>query len=277
MTTTTTAAPILSRPYQGAYRQEVENEPENNDNTPATHDQNPSNEATTDNGPELNPEERTYKTRYDSLKAHYDKTIVEARKREAELTKQLSSAKNRMEVPSNPEEFKGWKTQYPDLYRMILSVAREELSETSAELQEKFTQLELLSKQARRDKAEAALLRLHPDFEDLRNDEKFHQWVREQPAQIQSWLYDNEDDPLLAAKAIDLYKAERGVKKPKPRTDLKEAARAISKTEKANDPEVPQGKIWKLSEIKKLNRSQFEKFEEEIDRARTEGRIDYDI
>lgn len=274
----TTAIPnaILGKPYQGAYRQELEKEPE----TPATQATDPSTDATQEPGPELAPEERNYKTRYDSLKAHYDKMIVESRKREVELTTQLTKAKNKMEVPSNPEEFKTWKSQYPDLYRMIISVAREELSTTATQIDEKFNQLELLSRQARRDKAEASLMRLHPDFEELKASEDFHKWVREQPAQIQAWLYDNEDDPLLAAKAIELYKAEKGVsRKPKtqPKPDIRDAAVAVTKTSKTNEPEVPQGKVWKLSEIKKLSRSQFERVEDEIDKARIEGRIDYDI
>ncbi len=35
--------------------------------------------------------------------------------------------------------------------------------------------------------------------------------IREQPEQIQDWVYNNPDNVALASKAIDLYKLETGV------------------------------------------------------------------
>lgn len=276
MTQTTNSVvrnPIVATPYKGAYRQE----PDEPENTPATQATEPTPVATPEPGPELSPEDRAYKTRYDSLKAHYDKTIVEMRKQVLDLKTQLEKTSRKENIPTNPEEFKSWKTQYPDLYRMILSAAREEVDEASKRLEEQMQNLEVLSRQARRDKAEAALTRLHPDFEELKNSPEFHNWVKDQPAQIQAWLYENEDDPLLASKAIDLYKAEKGVRSKPKKPDVSAAAQAVTKTAKSNDPEVPQGKIWKLSEIKRMTRRQFETNEAEIDKAREEGRIDFDI
>ena len=54
----------------------------------------------------------------------------------------------------------------------------------------------------------------------------------------------------------------------------KEAAKAISKTKKATDSDIPKKKIWTTSEISRLKPHQFEKFEKEIDLARLEGRIE---
>ena len=42
---------------------------------------------------------------------------------------------------------------------------------------------------ASREKAEAELLRYHPDFEDIRETDDFHNWVNEQPQSIQDALY----------------------------------------------------------------------------------------
>ena len=53
----------------------------------------------------------------------------------------------------------------------------------------------------------------------------------------------------------------------------KEAAKAISKTKKAVESDLPTKKIWSNSEISKMNRRTFEKFEAEIDEASREGRI----
>jgi hypothetical protein len=54
----------------------------------------------------------------------------------------------------------------------------------------------------------------------------------------------------------------------------KEAAKAITKTRKSTESESPKKKIWTTSEIANLKPHQFEKFEEDIDLARLEGRIE---
>lgn len=276
---TAQSSPLMLRtnkPYHNAYQAELD-KPDAPATPPATQDQNPLT-ANSELGPELTPEERTYKTRYDSLKTHYDKTIIDMRKRMVELEGQVTKTGRKFEIPANPEEFKAWKAQYPDLYRMIVGAVREEVDTTSKDMEKKMEHLENLAKSERRKAAEATLLRLHPDFEELRASENFHNWVKDQPAPIQAWLYDNEDDPLLASKAIDLYKAETGVsKRQSKKPDLASAANAVTKTAKNNDPELPQGKVWKVSEIKKLNRRDFDKYEAEIELAREQGRLDFDI
>ena len=56
--------------------------------------------------------------------------------------------------------------------------------------------------------AKAGLLKQrHPDFEDLRGDDDFHAWAKEQPGKF-DWIYNNPDNVTLASKAIDLYKLE---------------------------------------------------------------------
>ena len=125
-------------------------------------------------------------------------------------------------------------------------------------------------------KAEVELLKLHPDFNDIRSKDDFHEWAEQQDPTIQGWLYENTSNSKLAARAIDLYKSDRGISKAKKEDkDLKkEAAKAISKTKKATDTDTPKKRIWTTSEISKLKPHQFEKFEKEIDLARLEGRIE---
>ena len=54
----------------------------------------------------------------------------------------------------------------------------------------------------------------------------------------------------------------------------KEAARAISKTRKSTESDIPKKKIWTATEISKLKPHEFEKYEKDIDLARLEGRIE---
>ena len=73
-------------------------------------------------------------------------------------------------------------------------------------------------------------------------------------------MYENTSNAKLAARAIDLYKADKGISKlnKKEEKDVKkEAAKAISKTKKATDSDVPKKKIWTTTEISKLKPHHF--------------------
>ena len=90
-------------------------------------------------------------------------------------------------------------------------------------------------------------------------------------------MYENTSNAKLAARAIDLYKMDRGLSsltKKEERDLKKDAAKAISKTRKNVESDTPKKKIWTTSEISKMKPHEFEKFEKEIDLARLEGRIE---
>ena len=48
-------------------------------------------------------------------------------------------------------------------------------------------------------------MRLHPDFDDIRDSDEFHEWAESQPKWVQDALYENDNDARSAARAIDLY------------------------------------------------------------------------
>jgi TPR repeat protein/uncharacterized membrane protein YhaH (DUF805 family) len=58
---------------------------------------------------------------------------------------------------------------------------------------------------------EDELRALHPDFDQLRTSDAFHDWADAQPAEIRAWVYENPDNIILAGKAIDLYKYEKSL------------------------------------------------------------------
>ena len=78
-----------------------------------------------------------------------------------------------------------------------------------------------MQESATKEKAEVELLKLHPDFVDIREDDDFHNWAEEQPQWVQKALYENDNDAMSAARAIDLYKADRNIGKKK--TNSKDA------------------------------------------------------
>ena len=222
-------------------------------------------------------EDRVFKKRYDDLKKHYDSTIQKHKDELESLRTQLESSTKQFVPPKSQEELEAWRKEYPDVYDMVETIAINKATTQTADLENKYKDLKLQQEQIAKEKAEVELLKLHPDFNDIRAKDDFHEWAEQQDPTIQSWLYENTSNSKLAARAIDLYKMDRGTSKlnKKEEKDVKkEAAKAISKTKKSTESDIPKKKIWTTTEIGNLKPHQFEKFEKEIDLARLEGRIE---
>ena len=225
----------------------------------------------------VNAEDRAFKKRYDDLKKHYDSTLNKHKDELHSLTKQLESNNKQFTPPKSKAELEAWRKEYPDVYSMVETIAIDKATTQSNELESRFKSLQVQQEQIAKEKAEVELLKLHPDFGEIRSKDDFHKWADEQDPTIQGWLYENTSNAKLASRAIDLYKMDRGLSKLTNREEKdvkKEAAKAISKTRKAVDSDLPNKKIWTTREIGNLKPDQFEKFEKEIDLARLEGRIE---
>ena len=222
-------------------------------------------------------EDRVFKKRYDDLKKHYDSTIQKHKDELESLRKQLESTTTQFVPPKSKEELEAWRKEYPDVYDMVETIAIDKATTRTADLENKYKSLELQQEQIAKEKAEVELLKIHPDFNELRSKDDFHEWAEQQDPTIQGWLYENTSNSKLAARAIDLYKMDRGLSKltKKEEKDVKkEAAKAISKTKKSTDTDIPKKKIWTTTEIGKLKAHEFDRLEKEIDLARLEGRIE---
>ena len=222
-------------------------------------------------------EDRVFKKRYDDLKKHYDSTINKHKDEVRSLRSQLESSTKQFVPPKSKEELEAWRKEYPDVYDMVETIAMNKATTQTADLEDKYKNLQLQQEQIAKEKAEVELLKLHPDFDEIRSKDSFHEWAANQDPTIQGWLYENTSNAKLAARAIDLYKMDSGQSKltKKEEKDVKkEAAKAISKTRKSTESDIPKKKIWTTTEIAKLKPHQFEKHEKEIDLARLEGRIE---
>ena len=222
-------------------------------------------------------EDRVFKKRYDDLKKHYDSTINKHKDEVRNLRTQLESSTKQFVPPKSKDELEAWRKEYPDVYDMVETIAMNKATTRTAELEDKYKNLQLQQEQIAKEKAEVELLKLHPDFTEIRSQDSFHEWAAKQDPTIQGWLYENTSNAKLAARAIDLYKMDTGQSKltKKEEKDVKkEAAKAISKTRKSTESDIPKKKIWTTTEIASLKPHQFEKHEKEIDLARLEGRIE---
>ncbi len=189
----------------------------------------------------------------------------------------MASAAPSYTPPKSIDDLAEFKEKYPDLYDTVETVAHLRSQEETETLRSKMTAIEQRELEITKREAQATLRQRHPDFEELKSSEDFHSWAKEQPEQIQDWIYDNPDNANLAIKAIDLYKLEKGIKtSSSKRTSSKSqstgsAADMVStKTTSVNTKEP---KIWTRKEINSLSMDDYDKYEQEIDLAVMEGRV----
>jgi hypothetical protein len=206
-------------------------------------------------------EDHAFKKRYDDLKKHYDSTLHKHKDEVRSLRTQLESSTKQFVPPKSKDELEAWRKEYPDVYDMVETIAMNKATTRTAELEDKYKNLQLQQEQIAKEKAEVELLKLHPDFSEIRSKDEFHNWAANQDPTIQGWLYENTSNATLAARAIDLYKMDQGISKLSKREEKdikKEAAKAISKTKKSTESEIPKKKIWTTSEISKLKPQEFD-------------------
>ena len=260
--------------YKGNYREDVYKDDE--DDTPEVEASEDTEQPESNSFVETKEEkpDHDYKKRYDDLKRHYDKKLTqfEEEKRQLETATQQAN----VPMPKTVEELEEFKTQYPDVYGVVETVAAMQASERTSELQK---ELEVIKEREKETVVQAAYRELtnnHPDFDDIKTDEKFLEWLQEQPESISDGIYNNNTDARWASRVLDLYKADAGISKRKTSKAKADAATSV-RAPRAREITSEQGgdkRIWKASEIRGLKPWEFEKLEGELDSARQEGRID---
>ena len=214
-----------------------------------------------------------YKKRYDDLKRHYDTKLNEFKHREEELLNQVQQPE--YTAPKTEEELERFKTDYPDVYEVVETVAHMQSESKAKVLEERLSKLQQREQELIQKDAEKRLMDRHPDFEDIRNSDDFHAWAKEQPDSIQKWIYSNADDADLASRALDLFKRDIGMdvpKETKSSSRTKKSAADMVST-KTTTVEPKQEKIWSEREIAAMSMDEFDKYEKEISDAMQEGRI----
>ena len=215
-----------------------------------------------------------YKKRYDDLKKHYDGRVNSFKSREEELLAEIRTNRPKYKAPKSAEEIEAFKKEYPDVYGVVETVAHLRSSKETEDLKQEIKGLKELNQTVNKEKAEARLARLHPDFEEIRESDDFHNWAEGQPEAIKGWVYGNATNAELASRAIDLFKQDTG--KSKSNTEVSGDLVAASEMVKVkNSKEIGYGskKIWTRSQIAAMSQSEFDKNEKSITDAMAEGRI----
>ena len=203
-----------------------------------------------------NAEEKTFKKRYSDLRRHQQKQAEEFKAELENLKSQLSAAtKKEMKLPKSDEDIEEWAKEYPDVAAIVETIAVKKAREQASELENRIKAID-----------------------ELRDSDDFHNWAEEQPKWVQDALYDNDNDARSAARAIDLYKVDRGIsKKSKSKSD-KGAAEAVAPKNKRSKPQSDETSTYlKESQVQKMTPQEYEKHADDIMDAIRSGKFIYDI
>ena len=222
-------------------------------------------------------EEKTFKKRYGDLRRHSQQKEADLQEQINQLREQLDSAtKKQIKLPKSDEDIEAWAKEYPDVAAIVETIAIKKSKEQAKELESRIQKINEMQESATKEKAEVELLKLHPDFVDIREADDFHNWAEEQPQWVQKALYENDDDAMSAARAIDLYKADRNIGKKK--TNSKDAALATNPKSTRTKPQTNEESTYlRESQVQKMSSQEYERRADEVMEAIRTGKFVYDV
>ena len=225
-----------------------------------------------------NAEEKSFKKRYGDLRRHMQQKEKDWEDKFSKLEGQLKDVtRKEIKLPKSDEDIDVWAKQYPDIAGIVETIAIKKAREQSAALEDKVKEIDEMRISATREKAEAELMKTHPDFDEIRSSDDFHEWAEEQPKWVQDALYENDDDARSAARAIDLYKSDRNIKT-KRSSSSKDAAKSVNSRTSRSEPDlINTDGTFKESQVAKMTADQYEKAADAIMESIRSGKFVYDL
>ena len=235
-------------------------------------------EAQEEDNSELSAEEKTFKQRYSDIRRHMQDKEQEWKVKFEKLQSQLEKAtKNELVLPKTEKDIEAWAKKYPDVAGIVEAIADKKAEERASDIDKRLKEIEELRVDAKRQRAEAELLQLHPDFEQLRQDDAFHNWAEEQPKWVQDALYENAEDAKSVSRVIDLYKADNGIKATRSMSSDKGAASSVRTKRSTQIQEDDASTYLSESQVAKMSIKEYEKRQKEILDAQRSGKFIYDM
>ena len=250
--------------YRNAYRDEPEEVNEEVQVTPEENTTQPT-----------NSDEETFKKRYGDLRRHMQQQMAQRDQEIEQMKAQLTDAtKQQIKFPKTEEEVDAWSKKYPDVAKIVDTIAQKRVQEVYNEAKSEMQDIRKQQDSIKSEKAMMELMKMHPDFQKIRASQEFHDWVSEQPKYVQDALYRNNQDAKAAARAIDLYKSDKGIRKVKTKS-TKAAAQAVGKSGVA----TPSGgkSTFTESQVQSMSAAEYEKNEAKIMESISKGLFEYDV
>jgi len=226
----------------------------------------------------VSSEEKTFKKRYGDLRRHVQEKEKEFQTQIDGLKNQLSeSTKQNIQLPKSDEDIEQWAKDYPDVAAIVETIATKKAIEQAKKLEERMKSIDEMQTSAVKEKAEATLMHMHPDFGEIRDSDEFHEWVEEQPKWVQDSLYDNDNDARSAARAIDLYKSDKNITSKKVSSNKGAAKLVNTKGNRSKPVENESSSYLKESTVEKMSAQEYEKNSDDIMDAIRSGKFIYDV
>jgi len=225
---------------------------------------------------ELSDEEKSFKTRYGDVRRHLAAKQKEYDAKIKELENQLYQTE-KLVPPKSDEDLQAWIDKYPDVAGMVETIADKRAKQMFDKANIQLEELSKAKEEATRGQAENAIREAHPDFNQLRDSDEFHNWVEEQPKWVQNALYENTDDAASVVRVIDLYKIDNGLTKTDKKNKTKAAASLVDRGSKTKVDTSESGDRIKESDIAKMSDKDYEKNADKIQEAHRSGKIIYDL
>lgn len=219
----------------------------------------------------LSREEKSFKKRYGDLRRHMaDK--------EKEWKEQMESqASAPLRAPSSDEDIEAWAEKYPDVAAIVETIASKKANEKFAVAEERLREYDEAAYEVERTKAETTIRKSHSDFDELRDSDKFHDWVEDQPKWVRDALYENSDDAASVIRVIDLYKVDNDMTPAAKKKANKDAAKTVTKRGTPAVDSDGANQMIKESQVSKMTDKQFEDNYDKIQAAMASGKFVYDV
>jgi len=235
-------------------------------------------EAEPDEAEPKTAEEKTFKKRYGDLRRHSQQKESDLQIQVDALKKQLEASTHKeISLPKSDEDIEAWAKRYPDVAAIVETIAIKKAREQTEILDKRVKEIDTMQLNVHKEKAEAELLSIHPDFNEIRETDEFHNWAEDQPKWIQDALYENDNDARAAARAIDLYKADMGIGKKKA-PSAKDAARATNTRSTRTKPQEDSTSDYlRESAVQAMSAKEYETNQDAIMEAIRTGKFVYDL
>ena len=225
---------------------------------------------------ELSDEEKSFKTRYGDVRRHLAAKEKEYNAKIQELQSQLDKTKQ-LVPPKSDQDLQAWVDKYPDVAGIVETIADKKARQMFDKANLQIEELNKAKEEATRSRAENEIRKAHSDFDELRDSDKFHDWVEAQPKWVQNALYENTDDAASVVRVIDLYKVDNGLTRSDKKNKTKAAASLVDKGSKTKVDPTEMSDTIKESDIAKMTDQQYEKNAVKINEAHRAGKIIYDL
>ena len=225
---------------------------------------------------ELSDEEKSFKTRYGDVRRHLAAKEKEYNAKIQELQSQLDKTKQ-LVPPKSDQDLQAWVDKYPDVAGIVETIADKKARQMFDKANLQIEELNKAKEEATRSRAENEIRKAHSDFDELRDSDKFHDWVEAQPKWVQNALYENTDDAASVVRVIDLYKVDNGLTRSDKKNKTKAAASLLDKGSKTKLDPTEMSDTIKESDIAKMTDQQYEKNADKINEAHRAGKIIYDL